>query len=182
MASDERTANLLGALALTLTDSVGAALGDEVGVAGTDAAALITLHNYAEGESLDLLRSALGLSQPGMVRLVDRLERRGLLRRQRAERDARAISLRLTPSGRRAAEAAARARSRAIDRALGALDAGEQRALAGILAKMLAAETTDPVSSRVICRLCDPDACGHPQRCPVTQAARAGPNERLRDV
>jgi hypothetical protein len=36
MASDERTANLLGALALTLTDSVGAALGDEVGVAGTD--------------------------------------------------------------------------------------------------------------------------------------------------
>jgi DNA-binding MarR family transcriptional regulator len=172
MASDERTANLLGALALTLTDSVGAALGDEAGVAGTDAAALITLHNYAEGESLDLLRSALGLSQPGMVRLVDRLEGRGLLRRRRAERDARAIALRLTASGRRAAEAAVRARGRVVHRALEALDPGEQRALAGLVAKMLTAETTGPVSSRVICRLCDPDACGHPQRCPVTQAVR----------
>jgi MarR family transcriptional repressor of emrRAB len=172
MASDERTANLLGALALTLTDSVGAALGDEAGVAGTDAAALITLHNYAEGESLDLLRSALGLSQPGMVRLVDRLEGRGLLRRRRAERDARAIALRLTASGRRAAEAAVRARGRVVHRALEALDPGEQRALAGLVAKMLTAETTGPVRSRVICRLCDPDACGHPQRCPVTQAVR----------
>jgi hypothetical protein len=59
-----------------------------------------------------------------------------------------------------------------VHRALQALDAGEQRALAGLLEKMLAAETTGPVSSRVICRLCDPDACGHPQRCPVTQAVR----------
>ncbi|MCW3048538.1 MAG: transcriptional repressor MprA, partial [Solirubrobacterales bacterium] len=106
MASDERTANLLGAHALTLTDSVGAALDDEAGVTGTDAAALITLHNYAAGESLDILRGALGLSQPGMVRVVDRLERRGLLRRRRAERDARAIALELTPSGRRVAQAA----------------------------------------------------------------------------
>jgi MarR family transcriptional repressor of emrRAB len=171
MASDERTANLLGALALTLTDSVGAALDDEAGVTGTDAAALITLHNYA-GESLDILRGVLGLSQPGMVRVVDRLERRGLLRRRRAERDARAIALELTPSGRRVAQAAARARGRAVHRALQALDAGEQRALAGLLEKMLAAETTGPVSARVICRLCDPDACGHPQRCPVTQALR----------
>jgi hypothetical protein len=116
MASDERTANLLGALALTLTDSVGAALGDEVGVAGTDAAALITLHNYAEGESLDLLRSALGLSQPGMVRLVDRLERRGLLRRQRAKRDARAISLRLAIARCLAGKPAGTERAAASDR------------------------------------------------------------------
>jgi len=28
-------------------------------------------------------------------------------------------------------------------------------------------------SVRIICRLCDPDVCGHPERCPVTQAAIA---------
>jgi hypothetical protein len=45
-----------------------------------------------------------------------------------------------------------------------------RRSLGALLAKMLGAETTDAVSSRLICRLCDPDACGHPRRCPVTQA------------
>jgi hypothetical protein len=45
-----------------------------------------------------------------------------------------------------------------------------RRSLGALLAKMLGAETTDAVSSRLICRLCDPDACGHPRRWPVTQA------------
>ena len=32
---------------------------------------------------------------------------------------------------------------------------------------------SDATASLVICRMCDPDVCGHPERCPVTQAARA---------
>jgi hypothetical protein len=44
-------------------------------------------------------------------------------------------------------------------------------ALTGMLERMLAAHTTDSTASLVICRLCDPDVCGHPDRCPVTQAA-----------
>ncbi len=64
MASDERTANLLGALALTLADRADAAVRDGAGIAGSDAAALVTLRNYAEGEPLELLRKALALSHP----------------------------------------------------------------------------------------------------------------------
>ena len=52
-------------------------------------------------------------------------------------------------------------------------DAGERRALGPMLERMLAAQTTDATASLVICRMCDPDVCGHPERCPVTQAARA---------
>ena len=74
--------------------SAGAAL------AGSDAAALVTLRNYAEGEPLELLRRALALSQPGVVRLADRLQARGLVERHRSERDGRAVGLRLTPAGR----------------------------------------------------------------------------------
>jgi MarR family transcriptional repressor of emrRAB len=171
--SDDRTANLLGALALTLADRAGAAVRDSAGVAGSDAAALVTLRNYAEGEPLDLLRTALGLSHPGVVRLADRLQDRGLVERRHVERDGRAVALRLTPAGRRAADAALAARADAIGAALGALDAAQRRALGPMLERILGAQTTDAVSSLVICRLCDPDVCGHPGRCPVTQAARA---------
>lgn len=172
MASDERTANLLGALALTLAGRTGSAARDRADVAGSDAAALVTLRNYAEGRPLSLLSGALGLSQPGTVRLVDRLERRGFVERHRSDEDARAVGLRLTEAGRRAAGAALAARAGALETALGALSHAERRTLDGLLAKMLAAETTDAVSSLYICRMCDPDACGHPERCPVTQAAR----------
>src|SRR4051794_28089748 len=103
VADDLRTANLLGALSLTLAERAGAAIAGGTEVAGTDAAALVTLHNYAEGEPLEVLRRALGLSQPGTVRLVDRLERRGLVVRGRGSDDARTVGARLTGAGRDAA-------------------------------------------------------------------------------
>jgi MarR family transcriptional regulator, negative regulator of the multidrug operon emrRAB len=173
MAADLRTANLLGAFALTLADRTGAAVHAGAGVSGSDAAALITLRNYAEGEPLDLLRRALALSQPGVVRLADRLERRGLVKRRRSGRDGRSVGLVLTATGRRAADAGLAARAHAIDAALDALEPDERGALGGMLERMLAVETIDATASLVICRLCDPDVCGHPARCPVTQAARA---------
>ena len=74
MTSDERTAQLLGALALALADGTGAAVEAQAGVSGSDAAALVTLRNYAEGEPLGLLRRALALSHPGIVRVADRLQ------------------------------------------------------------------------------------------------------------
>jgi MarR family transcriptional regulator, negative regulator of the multidrug operon emrRAB len=173
VASDRRTGNLLGALALTLSDRAAAAVQADAGVSRSDAAALVTLRNYAEGKPLDLLRRALALSQPGVVRLADRLEARGLVERHRGDRDGRAVALRLTAAGRGAADAALAARADAIDAALDALDAAERRALTPMLERMLGAETTDSTASLVICRMCDPDVCGHPARCPVTQAAIA---------
>ena len=173
MGSDERTAQLLGVLALALADRAGAAVHADAGVSGSDAAALVTLRNYAEGEPLDLLRRALALSQPGVVRLADRLQARGLVERHRGDRDGRSVALRLTPAGRKAADAALAARADAIAAALKTLDAGQRRALAPMLERMLGAQTTDATASLVICRMCDPDVCGHPERCPVTQAAIA---------
>ena len=172
MSSDERTANLLGAFALALADGAAAAVHGSTGVGDSDAAALITLRNYAEGEPLDLLRRALALSHPAIVRLADRLERRGLAERRRGAQDGRAVGLILTPAGRRAADAALAARGEATGAALATLTDAERRALDAMLERMLAAATTDATASLVICRLCDPDACGHPARCPVTQAAR----------
>jgi hypothetical protein len=50
----------------------------------------------------------------------------------------------------------------------------ERRVLPGLHEKLLAGLTTGRESARRICRLCDPDACGHDRgTCPVTTAARA---------
>ena len=48
----------------------------------------------------DLAESVL-LSRSGLTRLVDRLEREGLLRRERCESDARGLFAEITPAGRR---------------------------------------------------------------------------------
>jgi len=170
---DGRTANLLGALALTLADRTEGAVRASGHPGGSDAAALVSLRSYAEGHPIDVLRRALGLSQPGTVRLVDRLEARGLVRRGPGTGDGRTVGLRLTAAGRRAADKILAARGGRLDEALGALDDGERAALAVLLEKMLAAQTTDRASARSICKMCDADACGHHEgRCPVTNAVR----------
>src|SRR6476659_8850094 len=154
--TDARTANLLGALSTTLAGRAGDLVDEREELAASDAAALVTLDNYAEGEPLDLLRGALGLSHAATVRLADRLEARGLLERRRGEDDRRSVGLWLTAAARALA-----ARAAAIAPALAALEPAEHRALAALAAKMLAAQTTDADASRWIWRLCDPVACGH---------------------
>src|SRR5205085_805848 len=90
----DRTANLLGALSLAIADRTGPA---------NDAAALSALLHFLESPSIDLLRRVLGLTSSGTVRLVDRLEGDGLVRR-RGGGDGRVTVIELTAAGRRAAE------------------------------------------------------------------------------
>jgi DNA-binding MarR family transcriptional regulator len=55
----------------------------------------------------ELAESVL-LSRSGLTRLVDRLEREGLLKRERCENDARGLFAEITPEGRRLFDAARR--------------------------------------------------------------------------
>jgi DNA-binding MarR family transcriptional regulator len=177
--SEARTANLLGALAGVVADRTQEALLDAAGLSRTEAAALITLDNYADGEPLGLLRDATGLSHPGTVRLADRLEHRGFVtRRAGAGGDGRAVGLELTAAGRTAVAGARLAREETARSLLAPLSARQRRALTPVLAKLLAAATRDARDSRAICDLCDADACGHPRGCPVTQAAIAAEDRR----
>lgn len=173
MAAEQRTVNLLGALALVLSDRVEAAVRDVGGLSARDAAALITLRNYAEREPLSVLEQALGLSQPGAVRLADRLAQRGLVQRRREGPDRREVRLSLTDEGRAAADGALRERSGALEGLLGSLGPAGRRALEPLLEELLAAATASRADARTTCRLCDAVACGHPARCPVTRAADA---------
>jgi DNA-binding MarR family transcriptional regulator len=52
------------------------------------------------------LADSVLLSRSGLTRLVDRLERQGLLKRERCESDARGLFAEITPEGRRVFDAA----------------------------------------------------------------------------
>jgi MarR family transcriptional regulator, negative regulator of the multidrug operon emrRAB len=170
---DARLANLLGAHALRVVDRMHAHVEDETGLGPTQAAALVSLASFAEGEPVESLRSALNLSQPGAVRAVDRLAAAGLVSRRPGRLDARQTLVHLTPKGRRTADRVLGARARALSAEVGELSSADRTAVTHALERLLAAATDGRAMARRICRLCDGDACGHPGRCPVTVAADA---------
>jgi MarR family transcriptional repressor of emrRAB len=94
--SPDRTTNLFGALMLVAGDEIRRAT--EIAANHTDAApaALVALHEFLGGRSIDDLRNAVGLTPSGAVRLVDRLVSAGYVER-RPGSDRRAVALVLTP-------------------------------------------------------------------------------------
>jgi DNA-binding MarR family transcriptional regulator len=179
----DRTGNMLGALSLAVTDRTSEAVGGAAGQSETAAVALSALHHFLEDPSVDLLRQVLGLTASGTVRLVDRLQDAGYVTR-RPGRDARSVSVRLTASGRRAAERVAAARAEVLEKALSGLAPGERRVLDEVVSRVLVGQIRGPGATRWMCRLCDTTACGREEgRCPVANAAqeRFGSGGRARD-
>ena len=168
-----RAANLLGALSLAVADRIGAAVEEASGHGGAAPAALTALAVYMDGASIDALRRPLGLSHSAAVRLIDRLARDDLVRRERAG-DGRAVAVRLTPAGAEVAERIRLAREEALSALLEPLSATEADSLTALHEELLGALTGGRADAGRICRLCDADACGHHDgRCPVTLAADA---------
>ncbi len=68
---------------------------------------LLFLNDSEEGRMrMSELADSVLLSRSGLTRLVDRLERQGLLRRERCDSDARGLFAEITPEGRRLFDAA----------------------------------------------------------------------------
>jgi DNA-binding MarR family transcriptional regulator len=168
----DRTGNLLGALSLAVTDRTSAAAGDVLGQSESAAAALSALYHFLDEPSVDLLRQVLGLTPSGTVRLIDRLQEAGYVTRGPG-RDGRSVTLRLTASGRRAAERVSVARAQVLEDALSTLDPTERDTVDEILSRVLVGLIRGPGATRWMCRLCDTTACGRDaDRCPVANAAR----------
>jgi DNA-binding MarR family transcriptional regulator len=164
--------NVLGAFALALGDDEHALADDALPGGGTGlATALVTIDNFAPGAGLPVLATTLGLSHSGTVRLVDRLVERDLAERIPDEDDARAVRVRLTPTGTAAVTRLRDARQATLERWVAPLDAAERATLSALVDRMLVARTGGRADALRTCRLCDPDVCGHPETCPVTQGA-----------
>jgi DNA-binding MarR family transcriptional regulator len=167
----DRVGNLLGALSLVISDATTEAIGSYAERSPSDAAALSAMLNFLPRPSVDRLRQVLGLTPSGTVRLVDRLEAAGLVRRG-AGTDGRSTSVVLTAAGRRAARRVGEARAGVLEASLEVLSDPERRQLDALVGKVLVGRMRGPGAVRWMCRLCDMQACGRDEgRCPVAEAA-----------
>jgi len=83
------------------------------------------------------LADSVLLSRSGLTRLVDRLERQGLLKRERCESDARGLFAEITPEGRRAFAAARKTHLDGVRRVfLNRFSRDELRTLGGLWQKL----------------------------------------------
>lgn len=168
---DRRTANLLGAAALTLADRLRDHAAAAAGTSASGAAALITLVSYPD-LGVTELGARIGLSQPAAARMVDGLVALGLVER-RPGASGRYVAIRLTRRGRSAAQRALRARAGDLTAAVERLAPEERAALTPALERLLYGLFDEPGSEHVVCRLCDRGAClDAGMVCPVGQAAR----------
>jgi DNA-binding MarR family transcriptional regulator len=167
-APEPHAANLLGALGIGLADLQTAAMTDATKLDVSAVAALTTLLDRP-GLTLRQLSQVLGITHSGAVRLADRLATRGLLERGTSA-DARQSPVSLTPTGRRAARTALRARRNALQTLLSRLPAAQRASFADALATVLGGMPDNEMHARHVCRLCEHALCRGP-RCPVGAAA-----------
>jgi DNA-binding MarR family transcriptional regulator len=164
---------VLGAVVDALARDVEAAMSASASGPGGRAAAVAALAAFASGSPIDRLAWSLGLSHSRVVRLVDELEADGHVTRARGTADRRTVNVTLTDSGRSLAREIATARLSTLRAEVDALAAEDRAALDRICATLLARRIDSLRAAERTCRLCEPRACGHPQRCPVTHAADA---------
>jgi DNA-binding MarR family transcriptional regulator len=177
MTDRERAANLLGALALAVTDQTAVAVGGPAGQSASAAAALCALYHFLDRPNLDRLRQVLGLTHSGAVRLVDRLAAARLVTRGPGG-DGRSRTVLLTDEGRRVAAEISAARAGVLTGLLDGLSPAELATLHALLGRVTANLVREKDGGAWICRLCDLAACGRADgACPAANAAvaRYGP-------
>jgi DNA-binding MarR family transcriptional regulator len=166
MHTTPRLANLVTAWTLSVATELDELAGQR-GLSPTAQAALSTLLNRP-GENIEFLRGVLGLSHPGCVRLVDRLEDLELVERGQGE-DGRTVTLNLTVKGRREARRLHRDREDVVADAVAGLNARQSAQLRVLLTTMLrAGAPEDVVAANRRCRLCLHAGCSAGgMECPV---------------
>jgi len=170
MSSDlVRTANLVGALALVLTDQQEAAARAASGLGGSACAALV-LVGFHPGTTIGTVAQVAGVTHSVAVRLVEGLEQAGLLVRAPGGDDKRKVALRLTPAGTALRRSILAARAAVLCDSLAAVPPDMADAFRSVVEAMLERVTVGRQSADHICRLCDEGVCPA-ETCPVECAA-----------
>ncbi|MEG6508396.1 MarR family transcriptional regulator [Methyloligella sp. 2.7D] len=164
-----KAANVLGALALTLSDRIQAQAEDIAGLGGMGPAILVAV-DVQPGILIERLAVELGRVQSSTVRAVQQLERAGFIEKRRGD-DRRTLGLYLTEPGKARMRTILRKRAEALGDALAVLSPKEQAALSGLIERMLEALVKQEDDRFPMCRLCDEEACGEDRDCPVERGA-----------
>ena len=167
--TDLMTANVLGALSLTLIDRINKKIEGQLGLGGIASAALLTI-GVEPGIKVETLSRLLRVGQSSMVRCVQNLEDQGLVAKRQGN-DRRSFELSTTAAGDRMRADLLALRQSVTMQAVGALRP-DQRQLLGELVETIVQSMVDAPDDRYpICRLCDESACGPGDECPVERGA-----------
>jgi MarR family transcriptional repressor of emrRAB len=160
----ERDANLLGALALGLSDDMQAAVRQQTGLSPTACAVLATLGPFP-GETIGVVARVLGVTHSVAVRVIEDLVQRGLVARTRGE-DRRQVKLTLTDDGMAMRDTIMAARNTVLNQALEVLTTENREQLEAMVSAMLIKLTRSREKADHLCRLCDEFVCTR-ATCPV---------------
>lgn len=94
-----------------------------------------------------MLCEALDITAPGLAVILDRLQERGVLVRERSEQDRRAHRLTLTEEGRRLADEARRLSRGSEDEVMSVLSCAERDLLAELLARVIEGRRAPPLEA-----------------------------------
>jgi MarR family transcriptional repressor of emrRAB len=176
MSTRARQDNLFATMALGVNDRIRHAEEKAAGHGSAAPAALVALHEFLSGASIDQLGHVVGLTPSGAVRLVDKLCEAGLTNRGPGS-DGRSRAVKLTRRGSDAARRVLEARRTASEAVLAGLSPTERENLMRLLERLLQELTTARVGERAssstppggwLCRLCDFSACRRDEgTCPV---------------
>lgn len=166
--SGGHTSNILGALSLLIQDRVESAWESELDFSPMAAAALVQIENEA-GSSIEQVARRIGLTHSATVRVIEKLAERGLVEKDRACKDARAQSLKLTGAGKRTGQQLHAARNRVTDDLLAGLDPAQREALRAVVRAILHQAVVPGREADVTCRVCDERRC-RPEICPIRVA------------
>jgi DNA-binding MarR family transcriptional regulator len=152
--------NKLAAAALAVTETVQSTVEE---MTPSAVAALNTIVSYPP-LSIGEIARAVGLTHSATVRLVDRLERDTLVRRQR--RVGREVAVEATARGRRRVGQIHDAREKAIALFTDALDEDERSHLSSLLDKLLGNALNAGIERHRLCRMCRRGVCDCHLPCP----------------
>ncbi|MDR2308293.1 MAG: MarR family transcriptional regulator [Paucimonas sp.] len=116
------------------------------GVTAAQFKVLIIASQYQVDSPAELCRY-LGLDSGSMTRMLDRLEQKGLILRNRCPEDRRQVRMALTAEGQRLTERLPQVGAAAMNELVGVLQPEELKTLEGLLAKVLLS-AGDPLTIR----------------------------------
>lgn len=151
--NDSPLGNKLAALALAIAD---ATLAKSEDLAPTAVAALISIRDR-EPLSIGEIARIVGLTHSAAVRLVDRLEKDWLVRRQR--RVGREVMVEITARGRRRAQQLQDARLAAVGGYLSDLEDADLAELGRIVDRIIQVQQRGELRVDQFCRMCQRGSC-----------------------
>lgn len=144
----ESVGYLLSRVRSTLWNNVTQLTMADLGITSTQASIMFMLASGRSLAAADLARE-YGIDASAVTRLIDRLEKRGLITRVRSEEDRRVIRLALTEEGRALARQIPDIFTMVLDKLLGGFTAEEVGFLKSMLRRMLL-NSGDPAAAALL--------------------------------